>query len=306
MGSPPSKNPLLYASNAVSEPVIAALAYGQRAVDQGIDVAGVTPEPMKAKPKAQSPRIAELVRTSKREIDELKPDYDILLSTKAHPDSGGAEGNRPLIYEYKDLRQDLKNYVNAASQGRVEDFELTDWSQRLWRTGDDRIAITNNLLCHFRGMLNNGMKRLQEQESTLTKHKQAFDRIRKAIAEIKTAKAAIETIVIVYDAIEVAEKTIHAIAHGTVVVLPAQIGGIVAQSTIIKGGVAKIADYMIQLSIVTESLAVGGYTSLEGMKNSINAILENISDELKLMRSYEEDKFKAQVLNSIPAVGKNG
>ena len=304
MGSPPSENPLLYAASAVTEPADAALAYGQRAVDQGLEVAGSTPDPMKSKPKAQDPRIVELVRTSKREIDELKPDYDILLSTKAHPDSGGAEGNRPLIHEYIDLRQDLKNYINAASQGRVGDFEFEDWSQRLWRTGDDRIAIANNMIVHYRGMLNDEMQRLQERESTLIKHKQALDRIRKAIAEIKGAKAAIDTIVIVYDGIEVVEKTTHAIAHGTVVVLPAQISVVVAQSTIIKQGIAKLADYMIQFSIVTESLTVGGYTSVDEMKNSINAILENIRDELKLMRSYEEDKFKAQVLNSIPAAGQ--
>lgn len=105
-----------------------------------------------------------------------------------------------------------------------------------------------------------------------------------------------DKLILINDAAEIIETATHDFAKGTAIIFPAHVALILAKGQFLKDRIGDLADYVIKVTIVAESLSVGGYTSIDDLRDTISGILENISEKMREIASFERDKAEAERL----------
>jgi hypothetical protein len=290
-------DPLVSAEAAVTEPADAALAYGVKAVEQGMEATDVAADPVKSSPAEIKKLVGELVTGSKHELYQMRPRFEILIDRRVHPSTGGAISNQEFVNDYLSHREELEHWITAAGKELVfSEEQVKHWSGALYQTSLRRGVVARKLVTHFEGMIGDARKSVKVLEASFRTQKEAIDRVRKAIAEVKGAQKAIDIFIEIYDVIEAFEATAKNLAAGTTSTLPAQIAFIVAKGKLLKQLVGYLADSSIQFAELAESMKQEGYPTARQMENKLGEILNGIRDKVLLITIFERDKAQAERL----------
>jgi hypothetical protein len=242
-----------------------------------------------AEPPPKDPRVAELARETRKELDELDPDTASLTDRKL---------NGPMIKDYYEHREALTSYLNnidvkTATSKSLGDWVMKSWAATIYDAGELRRILAGNLEVQYRESIDQEKKHLQNLNNDLKVLKDKNKRVEKALEKIDDGVKWAGRLLKLNDAVELVTNYAESIGKvGTVLekaALVATGAKIVTQSGIIEQGIENLAQYYSQVT-----LAVEGFASVKELEDAIKANVDAIKDSVNKIGYLTDRRDRAK------------
>src|SRR5262249_24208230 len=137
----------------------------------------------------KDPRVAELVRESRRELsDELDPDTASLIDRKF---------NGHMIEEYYEIRREIQDYLDNveprnSTRKDLGDAVLKAWAKAIYDVGELRRVLASNVVVQNEDSIRAKQKQLQDLNKHLTTLREKNERVQKELERIERLKGAVK------------------------------------------------------------------------------------------------------------------